>query len=203
MLLKVLFLVVVALAVGLPVTAVGQRKLLAEVDRFIDKSCIAFGSNKDETTSTYTSLSFHVYQNSVGEYNGSLSIYVQDDNTLEYYSTFCSMTSPGPYQGIFKTQFGNCRTVGGNPPPSPLNGCTQLLARLKGQTNQQDRCNIRDFYSYDDKITGGTVFIRSSETTTNLQASGTVEGIDCAFAVPVIGDISDGVLVQSMRTKKD
>jgi hypothetical protein len=204
MLLKMLFLVVVALAVGPPVTAVGQRKLLAEIEKFNTKEIRGWGSIYDKTTPTQTHFVFYLHQYADGTDYGYLELEVLDYDTGKGSVSKCQLTSPGTYNGIVSTQFGNCETLwaSDNPPQNPPNGCTQLSARLKGQPNQQNKCNNKNLY-YFDSYSLEMVFTRYNERTKEIPASGTLDGVDCAFTAPVDGYIIDDVRVLRARTKKD
>jgi hypothetical protein len=204
MLLKVLFLVM-ALAMGSPVTAVRQRTLLVDVDRYNDRNF--YGKFYSEDQTIFTSLSFNVgWQAAGGVDYGYLNYVVVDSITMDSTLCDCVLTLPGTYEVFFRTaQFGNCHcsTSGNNPPPSALNGCSQLLARLTGQPNDKDRCNIKEFNSDNTNRAQETILVRYSEKSKWVPASGTVEGVDCGFTVPVSGGIGQSVSVYRIKTNKD
>jgi hypothetical protein len=205
MLLKVLCLVVVALAVGLPVTAVatmGQKKLLAEVDRFTNKVVSGGFDSTDQTTSTSTYMSWYQVQFEDGTDRGQMTFFVYSDQ--EYFEYSCQISPPVTYQGVFSiAQFGNCSTTSAsdNPPASPLRGCTQFLVRLKGQPKEQDKCSSQQHFDYYDIATDETVFISQDDKYRSVPASGTVEGVGCALSSPVLHPVS-GRIYQNVRVMR-
>jgi hypothetical protein len=198
--LKVLILVVVALVVGSPVTAVGERKLLQAPERTKGLQGAGTYSTYDFATDTYTQLNFYH-----DAYSGGLLTWEIYNYGAGNYHIFgsCPLTQPVERRALVLTaQFGNCDIHNPNAIPTPFDGCTQFSTRLQGEPNLQDRCIGKDFFTYIDSSTGETVLIAAKVNTRWWTAPGKVEGVGCAFSHVVDGGIYEYMQVFKFRAKK-